>query len=563
MGINPKTQLCFCCPIDLDLKAKSACAAFRLDLLVTVVICILLSATAHSEKRLHRGWVTLFHTWSCLLMDCHDDLGYSGALDTDRLELAGDNDADVLQDDDFSDDDIDVDELEKRMWRDRIRLKRIKEQQKLKFQGDRPKQRQSQESARRKKMSRAQDGILKYMLKMMEVCNAQAFVYGIIPEKGKPVSGASDNIRAWWKEKVRFDRNGPAAIAKYQAEHVLNQEEFSARQQLNMAGLLTSHESVVTGTSGTFSVSDASEYDVEGYDDAAKACTHGGGWDREAVSFDPYVIKVLKQEVDVDGKIPVYSERASAAVHDSQTICSEKKRKYSGDFQSAATKTVYTCAYEQCPCSKNANGFSEVLLRNLHQAACAYRPDARSGMIEDFQGTLNSVVFGHSPQVHSHAEMPVGDSMGREVFGFEDKATLIPAGGVHQPVFEYVSSLCGLPQQTGLVNITSSKAFDGVEDRDWATARPEFQSLGLDKTAKDDTKVLGPRCFPVNKISPIPGYHLDNTSVSRLLDCLDAKPEASFFTNPYIQHVSTAYNCHLKLDRDPLHGSEAILYYGA
>lgn len=130
-----------------------------------------------------------------------------------------DNDGDGFQDEDFSDDEIDVDELEKRMWRDRIRLKRIKERQKLKSHGDRPKQRQSQEQARRKKMSRAQDGILKYMLKMMEVCKAQAFVYGIIPEKGKPVSGASDNIRAWWKEKVRFDRNGPAAIAKYQAEH--------------------------------------------------------------------------------------------------------------------------------------------------------------------------------------------------------------------------------------------------------------------------------------------------------------------------------------------------------
>lgn len=130
-----------------------------------------------------------------------------------------DNDGDGFHDEDFSDDEIDVDELEKRMWRDRIRLKRIKERQKLKSHGDRPKQRQSQEQARRKKMSRAQDGILKYMLKMMEVCKAQAFVYGIIPEKGKPVSGASDNIRAWWKEKVRFDRNGPAAIAKYQAEH--------------------------------------------------------------------------------------------------------------------------------------------------------------------------------------------------------------------------------------------------------------------------------------------------------------------------------------------------------
>ncbi|RID70422.1 hypothetical protein BRARA_C02444 [Brassica rapa] len=123
--------------------------------------------------------------------------------------------------DDYTDDEVDVDELERRMWRDKMRLKRLKEQQsKCKEGVDASKQqRQSQEQARRKKMSRAQDGILKYMLKMMEVCKAQGFVYGIIPEKGKPVTGASDNLREWWKDKVRFDRNGPAAIAKYQAEN--------------------------------------------------------------------------------------------------------------------------------------------------------------------------------------------------------------------------------------------------------------------------------------------------------------------------------------------------------
>ncbi|KAG0546381.1 hypothetical protein BDA96_02G442700 [Sorghum bicolor] len=125
----------------------------------------------------------------------------------------------------MSDDDADgIEELERRMWRDRVRLRRLKEQQQQQI-SDRPsavKQEarggSRQEQARRKKMSRAQDGILKYMLKMMEVCNAQGFVYGIIPENGKPVTGASDNLRAWWKEKVRFDRNGPAAAAKYQAD---------------------------------------------------------------------------------------------------------------------------------------------------------------------------------------------------------------------------------------------------------------------------------------------------------------------------------------------------------
>lgn len=121
--------------------------------------------------------------------------------------------------DDYTDEEIDVDELERRMWRDKLRLKRLKEQSKGKEGVDLVKQRQSQEQARRKKMSRAQDGILKYMLKMMEVCKAQGFVYGIIPEKGKPVTGASDNLREWWKDKVRFDRNGPAAIAKYESDN--------------------------------------------------------------------------------------------------------------------------------------------------------------------------------------------------------------------------------------------------------------------------------------------------------------------------------------------------------
>ncbi|XVF69698.1 hypothetical protein PTKIN_Ptkin11bG0103000 [Pterospermum kingtungense] len=67
-------------------------------------------------------------------------------------------------------------------------------------------------------MPKAQDGILKYMWKLMEVYQARGFVYGIIPKMGKYVSGALDNIRAWWKEKVKFDKNGPATIAKYKAE---------------------------------------------------------------------------------------------------------------------------------------------------------------------------------------------------------------------------------------------------------------------------------------------------------------------------------------------------------
>ncbi|KAL0558676.1 hypothetical protein IC582_003255 [Cucumis melo] len=150
-----------------------------------------------------------------------DDMDFLSASIVEGDAVAPPTDPEVVVEDDYSDEEIDMDELERRMWRDKMRLKRLKEQSKVKEGIDIVKQRQSQDQARRKKMSRAHDGILKYMLKIMEVCNAQGFVYGIIPEKGKPVTGASDNLREWWKDKVRFDRNGPAAIAKYQADNAI------------------------------------------------------------------------------------------------------------------------------------------------------------------------------------------------------------------------------------------------------------------------------------------------------------------------------------------------------
>ncbi|KAK9272519.1 hypothetical protein L1049_002892 [Liquidambar formosana] len=99
-------------------------------------------------------------------------------------------------------------EPKKRMWKDRMRLQKLK-------QGPDDEETESsdakQKQSRRKKMSRAQDAILKYM----EVCKAKGFVYGIVPEKGKPVSGSSDSLREWWKETIRCDQNAPAAISQH------------------------------------------------------------------------------------------------------------------------------------------------------------------------------------------------------------------------------------------------------------------------------------------------------------------------------------------------------------
>ncbi|KAL5698692.1 hypothetical protein ACHQM5_029692 [Ranunculus cassubicifolius] len=123
-----------------------------------------------------------------------------------------------IADKEVSEEEIDVEELERRMLKDQVKLKRIRERQKFRKDVGKAKTKQPSDQAMRKKMSRAHDGILKYMLKLVEVCNVRGFVYGIIPDKGKPVSGASDNLRAWWKEKVKFDKNGPAGIARYDAE---------------------------------------------------------------------------------------------------------------------------------------------------------------------------------------------------------------------------------------------------------------------------------------------------------------------------------------------------------
>ncbi|KAE7998112.1 hypothetical protein FH972_002688 [Carpinus fangiana] len=117
------------------------------------------------------------------------------------------------EEDDDEVENISYNELKKRMWKDRIRLQKLKE----KHYREEPESSSSakQEASRRKKMSRAHDSILEYMVKIMEVCKAQGFVYGIVPEKGKPVTGSFDSLREWWKEKVRFDQHAPLAISEY------------------------------------------------------------------------------------------------------------------------------------------------------------------------------------------------------------------------------------------------------------------------------------------------------------------------------------------------------------
>ncbi|CAA7034735.1 unnamed protein product [Microthlaspi erraticum] len=150
--------------------------------------------------------------------------------------IQDDEDVDYEDEEDALDrfsEDISYDDLKKRMWKDRNLMSKLKQQ---KRDNDINHDHHSvisspssstsapssysaivrrAEASRRKKMARSQDSVLKYMMKIMEVCKARGFVYGIVPEKGKPVTGSSDSLRRWWKENVQFDQTAPNAVSDY------------------------------------------------------------------------------------------------------------------------------------------------------------------------------------------------------------------------------------------------------------------------------------------------------------------------------------------------------------
>ncbi|RWW53036.1 hypothetical protein BHE74_00040520 [Ensete ventricosum] len=122
-----------------------------------------------------------------------------------------------------------------RVWKDIIRLKIMREQKSKMTtqQNGATLWYCTQEQSRRKKLARNQERILNEMLELTQEGLALGFVYGIVTYKGKPASGASNNLRAWWKDTVRFDRQGPAAIRKYQMESPVSkglQDKITAKE---------------------------------------------------------------------------------------------------------------------------------------------------------------------------------------------------------------------------------------------------------------------------------------------------------------------------------------------
>jgi ethylene-insensitive protein 3 len=118
---------------------------------------------------------------------------------------------------------IEISDLKGRMWKDHMLLNKLEGRagafrsvagpsRALVPAADGQQEEPPDVRCRRKVMLRAQDGVLRHMLKMMEACNARGFVYGVIDEAGEPMSGSSDSLRGWWKDNVGFDLSGPKAV---------------------------------------------------------------------------------------------------------------------------------------------------------------------------------------------------------------------------------------------------------------------------------------------------------------------------------------------------------------
>nr|VDC85783.1 unnamed protein product [Brassica oleracea] len=143
--------------------------------------------------------------------------------------------------------DISYDDLKRRMWKDRNLMEKLKQQ---KRQGNDVVSLASHraEASRRKKMARSQDSVLKYMMKIMEVCKAKGFVYGIVPEKGKPITGSSDSLRRWWKETVQFDQTAPNAVSDYITLAVAAAAELIEKEPLSLLHMLQELQDTTPGS---------------------------------------------------------------------------------------------------------------------------------------------------------------------------------------------------------------------------------------------------------------------------------------------------------------------------
>ncbi|XP_062224473.1 ETHYLENE INSENSITIVE 3-like 5 protein [Phragmites australis] len=161
----------------------------------------------------------------------HDGAHGGDAVPAGNLDAALEQEE--LGDTELGSESIEISDIKRRMWKDQMLLNKLEGRAgAFRVAGRGPSMPLAAPAAnwheeapevrcRRKAMLRAQDGVLRHMLKMMEACNARGFVYGVIDEAGEPMSGSSDSLRGWWKDNVSFDRAGSMALTGPEGENPL------------------------------------------------------------------------------------------------------------------------------------------------------------------------------------------------------------------------------------------------------------------------------------------------------------------------------------------------------
>ncbi|XP_008792545.2 protein ETHYLENE INSENSITIVE 3-like [Phoenix dactylifera] len=143
---------------------------------------------------------------------------------------------DALLEDGAINDEVEMKMLQERIQSDKASLQLLKE--KTRQQANRKKQRELQELARRRKATKLHNKILASMVKLVQEDLAQGYSFGIITNHGKSIVASSDNLREWWKEKVKFQVNAPRAIERFKKRNPILVSSSNNNSETSIPGAL-------------------------------------------------------------------------------------------------------------------------------------------------------------------------------------------------------------------------------------------------------------------------------------------------------------------------------------
>ncbi|XP_029120761.2 uncharacterized protein [Elaeis guineensis] len=144
--------------------------------------------------------------------------------------------SDALLEAGATDDEMEMKMLEERIQSDKASLQLLKE--KMRHQANPQKQCELQELARRRKARRLHNKISNSMAKLVREGLAQGYCFGIVTNDGKSIVASSENLREWWKEKVKFLENAPRAIEKFEKRSPILLSSSHNNSEISVPGAL-------------------------------------------------------------------------------------------------------------------------------------------------------------------------------------------------------------------------------------------------------------------------------------------------------------------------------------